>query len=110
MLDLTEKKNILENEKDLLLNKYSHEDELKDKHFKEEKLQEIKLLNEHILIIENRIQDLTSEKSLLEEKLGISNEKLISLERREKSVQIKNEGFINEYRNEIKKIVKISFY
>lgn len=115
-MELTEKKSILENEKEGLLKKLNEEEEVRDRVLREARLQESKGLNDKLERYERNFQELIGEKSLLQEKLIITEEKLRVLQERlfsnerekkvmQDKIQLKKESYINEYKKELKEVL-----
>ena len=116
VLELTEKKNLLEKEKEGFVRKLNEETETKERILREARMQEKKGLAEKLEWSERALQEALGEKALLIERLQISDAKNRDygdkLENHERALQLekeklakRTESALVEYKKELKEMV-----
>ena len=116
VLELTEKKNLLEKEKEGFVRKLNEETETKERILREARMQEKKGLAEKLEWSERALQEALGEKALLIERLQISEAKNRDygdkLENHERALQLekeklakRTESALVEYKKELKEMV-----
>ena len=116
VLELTEKKNLLEKEKEGFVRKLNEETETKERILREARRQEKKGLAEKLEWSERALQEALGEKALLIERLQISEAKNRDygdkLENHERALQLekeklakRTESALVEYKKELKEMV-----
>lgn len=124
-MELTEKKNLLEKEKEGFVRKLNEESETRERILREVRMQEKKGLAEKLEWSERALQEAVGEKTLLFERLQISEAKqrdyVDKLENHERTLQLEKEKLAKraesalvEYKKELKEMVfnclNIHFY
>ena len=115
-MELTEKKNLLEKEKEGFVKKLNEESETRERILREARMQEKKGLAEKLEWSERALQEAVGDKALLVERLQISEAKqrgyMDKLENYERTLQLekeklakRTESSLVEYKKELKEMV-----
>ena len=115
-MELTEKKNLLEKEKEGFVRKLNEESETRERILREARMQEKKGLAEKLEWSERALQEAVGDKALLVERLQISEAKqrgyMDKLENYERTLQLekeklakRTESSLVEYKKELKEMV-----